>query len=181
VPDIVGITLVATGLLSIERAAYAWIARRPRAFRALAGDVSGVFAADPVAGVRALFVAFKVLQAGVFAGWCYAFGGALLPQHVEPAILAAGGALVGVGQLLNVAVFGRLGMRGVFYATQFGDRVSWVKGFPFCWFRHPQYVGTVLTIWGLFLIARFPSPDWPVLPAVETVLYTIGAHVEQDR
>jgi hypothetical protein len=45
--------------------------------------------------------------------------------------------------------------------------------------RHPQYVGTVLAIWGLFLAVRFPHDDWYVLPVLETVYYAAGAYFEQ--
>ena len=41
-------------------------------------------------------------------------------------------------------------------------------------------MGTVLTIWGIFLAARFPHPDWYLLPAVETVFYVVGAHLESN-
>ena len=43
---------------------------------------------------------------------------------------------------------------------------------------HPQYVGAVLTIWGFFLVMRFPHADWFLLPAVETVYYSVGAYFE---
>ena len=53
------------------------------------------------------------------------------------------------------------------------------QAFPFSWLRHPQYVGTVLTIWGLFLTVRFPHDDWYVLPVLETVYYAVEAYFEQ--
>jgi hypothetical protein len=46
---------------------------------------------------------------------------------------------------------------------------------------HPQYVGAVLTIWGVFLIVRFPHGDWLVLPALETVYYALGARFESSE
>jgi phosphatidyl-N-methylethanolamine N-methyltransferase len=36
-----------------------------------------------------------------------------------------------------------------------------------------------MTIWGVFLIARFPNPDWFVLPVLETAYYAIGARLER--
>lgn len=50
----------------------------------------------------------------------------------------------------------------------------------FTWFGHPQYLGTVLTIWGFFALMRFPAPDWLFVPALETVYYAVGAWLERD-
>ena len=36
-----------------------------------------------------------------------------------------------------------------------------------------------MSIWGFFLIMRFPHGDWFVLPALETVYYALGAYYEQ--
>jgi methylene-fatty-acyl-phospholipid synthase len=93
--------------------------------------------------------------------------------------MAGAALLVIVGQALNVSVFYRLGSEGVFYGRRFGRPVSWIRAFPFSWTDHPQYVGTVLTIWGVFLFMRFPNPDWIVLPALETVYYALGARFER--
>ena len=124
---------------------------------------------------------FKVVQATVFLGWCLYFGGGrLLPADAPLAVLAAGIVLIVAGQALNAAVFVRLGMTGVFYGNRFGHAVHWRYGFPFSWIRHPQYVGTVATIWGVFLALRFPNPDWIVLPVLETAYYVVGAFLEDD-
>ena len=82
--------------------------------------------------------------------------------------------------MLNAAVFVRLGVTGVFYGNRFGHAVHWRYGFPFSWIRHPQYVGTVATIWGVFLALRFPNPDWIALPLLETAYYVAGAFLEDD-
>jgi len=52
------------------------------------------------------------------------------------------------------------------------------RAFPFSLLSHPQYVGTVLTIWGAFLLLRFPHDDWYALPVLETIYYTAGAWFE---
>ena len=77
-------------------------------------------------------------------------------------------------------MFAKLGATGVFYGNRFGHDVRWRYGFPFSWFRHPQYVGTVATIWGVFLALRWPDPDWIVLPLIETAYYVAGAWLEDD-
>ena len=93
--------------------------------------------------------------------------------------MSVGAALVLAGQVLNLSVFVVLGRSGVFYGNRLGQPVPWCEGFPFSWIRHPQYVGTVLTIWGIFVITRYPAPDWPVLPLLETVYYALGSLLEQ--
>jgi hypothetical protein len=40
-------------------------------------------------------------------------------------------------------------------------------------------VGAALTIWGVFLLVRFPFADWFALPLLSSVYYAIGAHLER--
>lgn len=168
--------LAAAALLALERASYVWIARRPRSFLAAASTIAGT-AEDPTRVVERLFFGFKLLQAAVFAAW-WLVHGELAPPDAPPWALGAGAFAITAGQTLNVAVFRRLGRTGVFYGDRFGHDVPWIEGFPFSVARHPQYLGTVATIWGLFAIARFPHPDWWALPALETLYYGIGARLE---
>jgi hypothetical protein len=37
----------------------------------------------------------------------------------------------------------------------------------------------VLSIWGFFLLMRFPHGDWYVIPALESVYYLAGAYLER--
>ena len=83
------------------------------------------------------------------------------------------------GQILNLRVFYQLGTVGVFYGCKFGYHVPWCHEFPFSLFSHPQYVGTLLSIWGFFLLVRFPHEDWYLLPILETVYYACSAYLEQ--
>ena len=159
-------------VLAIERVAYAVIWHRPDLFvRACRQLTPGH---DPVDVLARLFAVFKVVQGVVFVGWCLVHGGTLAPFSSEASALAGGGALALLGQLLNLSVFSRSGRTGVFYGNRRHD-VPWVNGFPFSVVRHPQYVGTVLSIWGVFLVMRYPAPDWAALPLLETVYYGLGA------
>jgi phosphatidyl-N-methylethanolamine N-methyltransferase len=116
----------------------------------------------------------------VFVGWCYFFGnGLLVPLSGSPWSLGGGAALVVIGQTLNLSVFYRLGKVGVFYGEKFGYEVRWCHEFPFSLLKHPQYAGTLLSIWGFFLAMRFPHEDWYILPALETVYYSLGAYFER--
>jgi hypothetical protein len=166
-------------LLSLERLTYAAVWRAPNAFRRWSErhglDRSAI---DTLA---ILFIAFKVLQAGVFLGWCLIqSGGSVKPYSSDVGVLLAGALLIAMGQTLNLSVFRALGKIGVFYGNRLGHYVPWRQTFPFTWFEHPQYVGTVLSIWGFFVLMRFPAPDWLFVPLLETIYYAIGAWLERD-
>jgi phosphatidyl-N-methylethanolamine N-methyltransferase len=132
---------------------------------------------EPVDVVAALFAVGKILQCAAFAFWFYVHGHAG-PWTPTRAVLAAAWGLAAVGQVLNWGVFYRLRFAGVFFGDRLGHEIPWSRAFPFSLVAHPQYVGTVLTIWGLFLAVRYPHPDWYVLPLLETVLYAAGARLE---
>jgi len=172
--------LCAAALLSVERIYYLWVWRAPADFRALCARPAIARIEDPVDALRFFFYGFKLLQGAVFIGWCFVFGnGSILPLAGSASSLAIGGALIAVGQILNIGVFYRLGKVGVFYGDKFGYAVSWCQKFPFSLLDHPQYVGALLSIWGFFLIMRFPHDDWYLLPALETVYYMLGAYFER--
>lgn len=166
-------------VLALERAAYGIIWHRPDAFRRLCRRLAP--GRDAVEALAVLFAGFKALQAAVFVGWWVAHGGGLARASDDTAPLAAGVLLIAMGQVLNLAVFARLGPTGVFYGNRLGHAVPWRAGFPFSWVRHPQYVGTVLSIWGCFVVVRYPAPDWAALPLLETVYYALSALVEHER
>jgi phosphatidyl-N-methylethanolamine N-methyltransferase len=135
---------------------------------------------EPVDVLRFLFYGFKILQFTVFVGWCYFHGdGSLSSCGGSPWSLGLGLVFIVGGQTLNLSVFYRLGKVGVFYGDRFGYQVPWCRGFPFSLFKHPQYAGTLLSIWGFFLVMRFPHDDWYLLPLLETGYYTLSAHFER--
>ena len=169
--------LTAALLLALERACYVWIARAPRSFCRWCAWPAVARLGEPIAVVGALFLAFKALQSAVFAGWCLAHGD--FPGLSDSgAAVAMGAGLIVVGQILNVMVFYRLGRIAIFFGDRLGYDVAWCQAFPFSVLAHPQYVGTVLTIWGFFLGVRFPHDDWFLLPLLETVYYTVGTFME---
>ncbi len=166
--------LVSAIALSLERMFYVWVWRQPQQFQnfcRLAGRGS------PVDVLGFCFALYKILQACVFLAWCWP-----LSEHFQARVDAlsfvTGVLLLLAGQVLNLAVFHRLGRTGVFYGVRFGHAVPWCTQFPFSLLNHPQYVGTLMSIWGFFLIARFPQFDWFVLPALETAYYVAGAYFE---
>jgi len=165
--------------LGLERVTYAWVWQRPAAFQGLCARAPFPAWQSPVDALQSLFWGFKALQVTIFLAWCWLFGGGSLRPASSGVATMLGLALVGTGQLLNLSVFHRLGKTGVFYGNRFGYAVPWCNRFPFSVLRHPQYVGTLLSIWGFFLVMRFPHPDWVVLPLLETAYYTVGSYVER--
>lgn len=172
--------IAATLALSVERACYVWIARAPGSFRRWCARSWLAGLGSAIAIVRTLFVVFKLVQGAVFLGWCVALGDGLPTVTPGPGA-ATGAGLILVGQVLSTLVFYRLGRVGTFFGDRLGYEVPWCRAFPFSVLSHPQYVGAVLTIWGIFLLARFPHEDWALLPVLETGLYVAGAYLEAAR
>ena len=165
--------------LSLERACYVWIARVPHTFRRWCGRARVARFGPPLVILQKLFYAFKILQLSLFVGWCYVYGnGSLIPANRDALVLGLAGVLVVIGQVLNWSVFYRLGTVGVFFGGRLGHPVRWHRGFPFSLLSHPQYVGTVASIWGLFLVMRFPHDDWSLIPVIETVYYVVSTCLE---
>jgi methylene-fatty-acyl-phospholipid synthase len=166
-------------LLALERLCYVFAWRRPDAF--LRWAVRLRFAADGVSALERAFYFFKAIQVGVVVGWCVGFAhDGWIEITGSAAALAAGCALVAGGQFLNFAAMRRLGRVGIFYGVRFGHDVPRCRSFPYSLFSHPQYVGALATIWGIFLACRFPHPDWYVVPTIETAYYALGALFEDD-
>jgi phosphatidyl-N-methylethanolamine N-methyltransferase len=171
---------VAAVLLSIERVCYIWAWRDPESFRRFSEHSGLSVLGSPVVVLQLLFYCFKGIQLLVFFGWCLFYGqGSLAPPGASMFSITLGGVLIATGQFLNVSVFHRLGEVGVFYGNRFGYDIPWCSEFPFSVLKHPQYVGTLLSIWGFFLMMRFPHADWSVLPSLETAYYILGAYFEQ--
>jgi len=173
--------LVAAVLLSLERVCYVWAWRAPESFRAFCDRPGVLVLGDPVSVLQKLFFCFKGIQLAVFFGWCYLHGAGFLSSLTSGDLvaLAVGTAAIVTGQFLNFSVFYRLGKIGVFYGNKYGYVVPWCREFPFSLLTHPQYVGTLLSIWGFFLAMRFPHDDWYLLPTLQTTYYVVGAYFEQ--
>eukprot|EP00891_Asterochloris_glomerata_P001016 jgi/Astpho2/1016/Aster-00839 len=102
----------------------------------------------------------KVVQFTALALWYNVNDHKLDPRLTAPSQLLVAVLLIGAGQL--------------------GHKVPWCTGFPFNVVRHPQYVGSVLSIWGGVILAFHQSP--PGLVALATywsLLYLITGAVEQ--
>lgn len=132
---------------------------RPRAFAAWARP------REPEVAMGLLSDGIKVVQFALLAAvtdWGVA-------ARAPAAAWATFGVLVGVGQLLNLAVYYRLGRRGVYYGVRFGRRIPWVTSFPYSHLRHPQFTGTSLCVVGLAATTALPLA--PLLFWLVTYVY----------
>ena len=176
---LVVILLVSALLLSFERITYFLVSRYPDGWCRLCQRPPLASFGGPVNALHGLFYAFKAIQGAVFLYWWMVFGDTWIPLPTAEGIaLIVGVLLIGAGIFLNGIVFNRLGRTGVFYGAQIGYDVPWITGFPFSVMRHPQYLGALFCIWGLFVVMRFPHDDWFYLPLMETAFYAWGAYKE---
>lgn len=167
-------------LLAIERITYLWIWHNSDIFKAICEYPAVARFGEPIGVLEKLFYLFKILQIGVFLAWCMLLGNTFIPLPTgSPLPMSLGAGLILMGQILNFGVFYRLGRSGVFYGNKLGYQVPWCNAFPFSILNHPQYVGTLLSIWGFFLVMRFPHDDWILLPILETAYYSLGAYYER--
>ncbi len=90
-------------------------------------------------------------------------------------------ALFGYGQSLNAGIFRAIGRDGVYYGFKLGRRVPWVSGWPFDTVAHPQYVGSVLSVWALVALVwgHAPPASLLVLGGYWTALYALTGAFEQ--
>lgn len=87
----------------------------------------------------------------------------------------------GVGQALNAGIYNAIGNHGVYYGTRLGVEVPWYNGFPFTVCPHPQYIGSVLSYYGLaFLLhnAEHHMALWGVA-VLMTGYYAVTGYIEE--
>jgi methylene-fatty-acyl-phospholipid synthase len=78
------------------------------------------------------------------------------------------------GQLLNLYCFYLLKEEGIFYGNQYNKKLLWITSFPYNILNNPQYLGVVISIWGLW----FNTTDPYTIPILSSVLYYMGAKIE---
>lgn len=173
-------------ILSIERITYLYVWYRSKHFMKICKKAPLRYLGQtPVFVFKSLFTLFKIFQGISFLLWWYHFskdGTVFTVLQVQGPhkyyVICAALLLIAFGQLLNFAVFYKLGNKGVFYGVRFGHKIEWVTGFPFNFISHPQYFGSVMTVFGMFLLCRFPFNDWYAVPVLEIFHYAVGAYFE---
>ncbi len=116
------------------------------------------------------------------AAWnraCWCWPGELLPCTISRHNQAKTDK-TSVLQTLNVSMYNAIGKKGVYYGEKLGSKVPWCTSFPFSVVSHPQYVGSVLSIWGVFALvyAQGPATLWTVA-TYWTGLYFVTGLIEQ--
>ena len=128
--------------------------------------------------VRSASIVGFVAYIGVFYArrWPTSVAGIRAWTSPIAALNVAGVLLIAIGQWLNFLVYMRLGRAGVYYGYEYGlvasDRTI-SEGFPFKQLHHPQYVGCMLTILGLWAFSGLDRDGlvrWPVAAIAATGL-----------
>lgn len=145
--------LIYLAIMSIPHIYYFWIWVNPSAFTRFTRSINQK---DPVAFLANSATFIKFLQFSMALYWASNHGA--IPNPMDNLkTLVLGGVFFAIGQILNIAVYQTLGRNGVYYGSRLGQPCPWVTGFPFNTVPHPQYVGSVLTIWGLTILLATES------------------------
>jgi methylene-fatty-acyl-phospholipid synthase len=170
--------LIYLAIMSIPHIYYFWIWVNPSAFTRTTRALNQK---DPVAFLANSATLIKFLQFGMGIFWSMNHG--VIPNPMDNMkTLVLGGVFFLIGQILNIAVYQTLGRNGVYYGSRLGQPCPWVTGFPFNTVPHPQYVGSVLTLWGLtilFATDSHISSGLITLQLIWTAYYFITGVYEQ--
>lgn len=109
------------------------------------------------------------------SGLCLDLSAISLPQWLAFLLLAC------YGQSLNVGIFQAIGHDGVYYGFKLGKTIPWVNGWPFDTVSHPQYVGSVMTVWALVALVwgQAPHAALAIMAGFWTLVYVVTAVQEQ--
>jgi protein-S-isoprenylcysteine O-methyltransferase Ste14 len=74
-----------------------------------------------------------------------------------------------------------LGHDGVYYGFKLGKVIPWVNGYPFDIVPHPQYFGSVMTVWGMVALvwSQAPQAALVIMAGYWTLVYVVTALQEQ--
>ena len=81
-----------------------------------------------------------------------------------------------VGQVLNMSVYHKLGLTGVYYGNRFGLATPWVTSFPFNVVDNPQYTGCILTL--MSIMCFYPYREIIYLCSYWIALYKTTEFIE---
>lgn len=178
-------------VLSIPHILYYSIWTNPRRFQALyKTDVairkeSGTKSLRVTEFFMMIATSLKCIQMLVIITFIKKLTGSFLPPFNFNFSKLVAVVLLGVGQSLNAGIYNAIGVDGVYYGVRLGYKIPWYKGFPFEFLGfpiyHPQYIGAVLSIWGLaffFELQAFPMALY--LFTTWTFYYIITAIVEDS-
>jgi len=111
----------------------------------------------------------KFIQIGMMAGLLFPYT-PVLSYCVPKVTLAI------VGQVLNVSVYHKLGLTGVYYGNRFGLATPHVTSFPFNVVDNPQYMGCILTLTSIMCF--YPYREIVYLCSYWCALYKVTGFIE---
>ena len=85
-------------------------------------------------------------------------------------------AFIMMGQFLNTAVYNKLGLEGVYYGSQF-KKLPMITSFPFNIISNPQYIGCMLTQYGIFLF--YPYTEMLIISMYSMMWYIMSSQIER--
>jgi methylene-fatty-acyl-phospholipid synthase len=129
--------------------------------------ITKFFPKNEVRFISKMCLFFKMYQLSIFYLYFITYG-----IHLNFNLL--GTLLILKGQLLNLYCFYLLKEEGIFYGNQYNKQLPWITTFPYNVIQNPQYVGVVISIWGMW----FNTTDPYTIPMISSVLYYIGGKVE---
>ena len=141
--------------LSVPHWLYAFVWTRSKAFERFVFEYIGIV--SPVTVFSTTAHCLKVWQFLSLSAWYLGKGPFLgLGDRSVPQLVIALG-LLAFGQLLNISMMKAIGTNGVYYGVRLHRPVPWCTDFPFNTFRHPQYLGSVASLWGILLLIATPQ------------------------
>lgn len=181
--SLVSTFLLYGALLGPERLVYGFVYHFTPSFRKLAGMPSSGKADLTI--MHALVSSFKVVQVATVlydllpkTGYTIPFG-RMFGDSESLVRVAAGVVLVAIGQVLNVSIYQAIGSVGVHYGRELGHDVPWCEGWPFTVLSNPQYIGVVLTFWGIYMMLSptWWDVEWYAIPLVISFWYAMSMNV----
>ena len=147
-------------LLSPERIFYIMVNYNPQV-------VTKFFHKNEVRFISTMCLFFKMYQAGIF----YLY---FVKYDINFKFSLLGTLLILKGQLLNLYCFYLLKEEGIFFGNQYNKKLPWITTFPYNVMQNPQYIGVIISIWGMW----FNTTDPYTISMISSVLYYIGGKVE---
>eukprot|EP00053_Salpingoeca_punica_P004988 m.52089 g.52089 ORF g.52089 m.52089 type:complete len:184 (-) comp13038_c0_seq1:387-938(-) len=163
---------LAAALLSIPHILYAFIWFFPHAW-------AGIFGKRAVRAFSLIASVLKVVQFSTVVLWFLDHNKDVDLFNISFWQVLVFLVLAGAGQALNGGIYKAIGETGVYYGFKLGYSIGWHEGFPFNVVAHPQYVGSVLSVWACYFLFGWNGPqDAGLLAAWWTMLYALTGFQE---
>ena len=175
--------LAVVAAMNLERVSYTVLWFKADKFKEVVEKSPVLKKKHPVDWVYSGFKFFKLLQFGTAAWWYLTVAPRVIFADITHVRWAIAVAWISLGQALNVGIYNAIGKDGVYYGFKLGRNVPWYEGFPFTVIHHPQYMGAILTEWGIFLLLATPAhivAGWYGLAVMQSIFYIWTCWVEDQ-